>query len=71
MSSHVPTPDLSDGQKGAAGGAGATIVTDATVGLERAASAAGDVLRSIFGGLPWELGADVSGEVAGIVVALV
>jgi hypothetical protein len=40
-----------------AGGRGAVIavVTEATVGLDRAAQAAGDVLTGIFGGLPWEM----------------
>lgn len=39
---------------GAVGGAGG-IAADVTVGLDRAAQAAGDVLNGIFGGLPWEM----------------
>lgn len=39
---------------GAIGGAGG-IAADVTVGLDRAAQAAGDVLNGIFGGLPWDL----------------
>ena len=48
-------PDVTDAEKGMAAGAGGTILADATVGLERAAQAAGDVLRGIMGGLPWEM----------------
>jgi hypothetical protein len=32
-----------------------TVTTEATVGLSRAGEAAGGVLNSIFGGLPWDL----------------
>ena len=45
----------SEAAKGGAAGAAATAATEATVGLERAFAAAGDVLQGIFGGLPWEM----------------
>lgn len=51
----VETPDLSAGQQGAVGGAAGTAIADATVGLERAWSAAGGVLEGIFGGAPWDM----------------
>lgn len=41
--------------KAGAGTAAAGAVTEVTVGLDRAAQAAGDVLRGIFGGLPWQM----------------
>lgn len=44
----------------AAGGVGAAVLAAAAdvaegSGLDKAAAAAGDVLRGIFGGLPWEM----------------
>lgn len=50
----APWDNLSAGQAGGAGAVGGA-VTEATVGLNKAASAAGDVLTGIFGGLPWEM----------------
>lgn len=51
-----------DAAKGGAVGAGiGAVAENATNGLSRAAEAAGDVLRGIFGGLPWEM--DASGIV--------
>lgn len=48
-------PNTRDMKIGAVAGAGGTVAADMTVGLERATAAAGDVLRGIFGGLPWDL----------------
>lgn len=50
--------ELSDGQQGGLVGAAAAGSEAAFGGLSRASSAAGDVLRGIFGGLPWEMAAD-------------
>ncbi|EMA01820.1 hypothetical protein C437_15411 [Haloarcula vallismortis ATCC 29715] len=50
-------PDISAGQA-AGGGIAGTAITEATVGLEKAASVAGDTLTGIFGGLPWEMSPD-------------
>jgi len=54
MGSH----NLSGPAKGGLGAGAAAAVTEVTVGLDRAAQAAGDTLRGIFGGLPWEMAAD-------------
>lgn len=49
-------PDSNIGKALAGGGtAGGVISIDKTIGLDRAAQAAGDVLGGIFGGLPWEM----------------
>ena len=51
-------PDNLDAEKGAAAGAAGAagaVAADVTGGLERATAAAGDVLRGIFGGLPWSM----------------
>lgn len=60
--SRIPIDSPRDAAKGAAGGA----VAGAVVGLDRAAQVAGDVLRGIFGGLPWEMSAsEIVDAVAG------
>jgi hypothetical protein len=56
-------PDASTVGKGAAGTAGSAGVVGGVAdalegnGLDRASQAAGDTLRGIFGGLPWEMSA--------------
>lgn len=44
-----------DAAKGAAAGFAGTVAADAAGGLDVAGRVAGDVLRGIFGGLPWEM----------------
>jgi hypothetical protein len=53
----VETPTVDAGSLGkiAAGTGAAGVVTELTVGLDRAGQAAGGVLRGIFGGLPWKM----------------
>jgi len=57
----------SEAASAAIGGA-VGIGADVVVGLDRAAAQAGDVLRDVVGGLPWELAGDVSELVSALVV---
>lgn len=57
---------------GAAGGAVGTIGAAAVVGLEKASAMAGEVLRGIFGAVPWELSwSEIVSAVGGKGAALV
>lgn len=67
--------ELSDGQQGGIVGAAAAGSEVAFGGLSRASSAAGDVLRGIFGGLPWEMAADAiasgGGDAAMVIMTVI
>lgn len=59
-------PDSKAGAVAAVGSAGAAATAQVTNGLERAKEVAGDTLRGIFGGLPWEMaGKAISDAVSG------
>lgn len=61
----APIENTVDAAKGAGAGIAGTLAMDASGGLDVAGRVAGDVLRGIFGGLPWEMS---PGEIVDAVV---
>lgn len=65
----MPPGDFSGVEKGGIGAVAGGAVTEATVGLDRAWQAAGDVLSGIFGGAPWSMSAgEIVDSVTGTVL---